>query len=86
MRVCNRHDRCISKSSEKVGCGPQGPPDLPPPPEEHRGPAGQNYSPRIKGKGGKMSGRYQKGRQNMRLLTLGNEQEVVEREVGGGWG
>ena len=21
-----------------------------------------------------------------RLLTLGNEQEVVEREVGGGWG
>ena len=39
-----------------------------------------------------MSGKYQKGRQNMRdsvrvtkherLLTLGNEQGVVEKEVG----
>ena len=33
-----------------------------------------------------MSGKYQKGRQNMRLLTLGNELGVVEREVGRGWG
>ena len=30
-----------------------------------------------------MSGKYQKGRQNMRLLTLGNELGIMEREVGG---
>ena len=33
-----------------------------------------------------MSGKYQKGRQNMRLQTLGNELGVVEREVGGAVG
>ena len=34
-----------------------------------------------------MSWKYQRGRQNMRsLLTLGNEQGVMEREVGRGWG
>ena len=36
-----------------------------------------------KGERRKMSGKYQKGRQNMRLLTLGNEQGVVEGEAGG---
>ena len=32
-----------------------------------------------------MSGKYQKGRQHERLLTLGNELGVVEGEVGRGW-
>ena len=33
-----------------------------------------------------MSGEYQWGWQNIRHLTLGNEQGVVEEEVGGGLG
>ena len=31
-------------------------------------------------------GNIRKGDIHERLLTLGNEQGVVEREVGGGWG
>ena len=31
-----------------------------------------------------MSGKYQRETERERLLTLGNEQGVVEREVGGG--
>ena len=33
-----------------------------------------------------MSGKYQRETEHERLLTLGNEQGVVEREGGCGWG
>ena len=33
-----------------------------------------------------MSQKYQKGRQNVKTPTLGNELVVMEGEEGGGWG
>ena len=31
-------------------------------------------------------GKIREGKEHERLLTLGNEQGIVEREVDGGWG